>query len=143
MVVCIDTNIVLEIFTEGHAHRPIFDAWFTGQLTWVVSTEILLEYEEVIQRLSGERKAAAVFRLMEMVSILRQNLIRAEPTFRFHLITGDPDDDKFADAAITAEADYIITQDTHFQKMKGCGYKPQPITAGDFIALVLSKILHH
>ena len=45
--------------------------------------------------------------------------------FRFHLIIGDADDDKFADCAIAAEADFIITEDHHFDVMPGSGYKPQ------------------
>ena len=51
----------------------------------------------------------------------------------FHTITGDPDDDAFADCAIAAEADYLITSDHHFAPLKGSGYKPQPITPEEFI----------
>lgn len=40
---------------------------------------------------------------------------------------------KFSDCAITAEADYIVTEDRHFQALIGSGYKPQPITPAEFI----------
>ena len=55
----------------------------------------------------------------------------------FNLITADPDDNKFADCAIAAEADFIITADQHFEVMRGSGYKPQPVTPEEFIRLHL------
>lgn len=63
---------------------------------------------------------------------------RVSPTFRFHLIAADPDDNKFAGCAIAAEADFIITGDRHFDVLRGSGYKPQPVTPEDFVQLHLS-----
>ena len=65
------------------------------------------------------------------------DVLHITPSFHFNLITHDPDDNKFADCAIAAEADYIITEDGHFDAMIGLGYKPQPITAAEFIARYL------
>ena len=37
----------------------------------------------------------------------------------FHLLSDvDKDDDKFVDCAITAGADYIVTEDSHFERLK-------------------------
>ena len=52
-------------------------------------------------------------------------------------ITGDADDDAFADCAIVADAYFIITEDHHFDTMRGSGYKPQPVTPEEFIRLHL------
>lgn len=42
-----------------------------------------------------------------------------ESYFRFHLLSDiDKDDDKFVDCAITANADYIVTEDSHFSHLK-------------------------
>lgn len=41
-----------------------------------------------------------------------------DPHFRFHLITADPDDNKFVDCAIAANAKYIVTEDHHFDVLK-------------------------
>lgn len=42
-----------------------------------------------------------------------------ESYFRFHLLSDvDKDDDKFVDCAITAGADYIVTEDSHFDRLK-------------------------
>lgn len=45
--------------------------------------------------------------------------IYRESYFRFHLLSDiDKDDDKFVDCAITAGADYIVTEDSHFDRLK-------------------------
>jgi predicted nucleic acid-binding protein len=62
------------------------------------------------------------------------NVLRVNPTFRFQLIEADPDDNKFTDCAIVADAAYVITSDRHFNALKGTGYKPQSITPATFIA---------
>lgn len=140
MTVCIDTNVVLGMFTIGHPHRPIHDAWLAGKLAWAVSTEILLEYEEVMQLRSGRAKADKMMNLIEMVGALHANVRHISPTFRFRLIVGDPDDDKFADAAIVADARYIITNDRDFSVLAGKSGKPAAITPADFIRDVLPHL---
>ena len=54
------------------------------------------------------------------------------------VVAADPDDNKFCDCAIAAEADFVVTEDIHFDALKSAGYKPQPITPGEFIRLHLS-----
>ena len=46
------------------------------------------------------------------------NVKYIDPHFRFHLITTDPDDTKFVDCAIAANAKYIVTEDHHFEVLK-------------------------
>ena len=42
----------------------------------------------------------------------------------FELITQDPDDNKFVDCAIAANASYVVTNDHHFDVLKGLNYPP-------------------
>jgi putative PIN family toxin of toxin-antitoxin system len=140
MLVCIDSNVLLGMFSPRHASRPIFNAWFEGRLRWAVSTEILLEYEEILQRHAGQGKADVMMQIIALVKAKHGNFLQVSPSFRFHLITADADDNKFADCAIAAEADFIITEDHHFDVMRGSGYRPQPITPEDFIRLHLDGV---
>lgn len=136
MIVVVDTNAVLGAFTQGHPHRPLLDAWLDGRLTWAVSTPILLEYEEILARCSGRERAIKALNLIEVMAdtgLCR----RTTPPFRWRLIVADPDDDKFADCAIAAEAEWIITEDAHFDALKNSGHQPQPITPAEFIARFL------
>lgn len=139
MTVCIDTNVLLGMFTASHSHRPILEAWLQRAFIWAVSTDILLEYEEIMLREGGAGKGTKMLRIMQMAASAHGNLRLVSPTYRFRAITEDPDDDKFADCAITAEADWLITEDRHFNSLIGSGYKPQPITPEEFIRLHLSS----
>lgn len=50
--------------------------------------------------------------------LTRKNVKRFDPHFSFGLITQDPDDNKFVDCAIISNADYIVTEDKHFNVLK-------------------------
>lgn len=95
---------------------------------------MLLEYEEVLTRLSGPARWRKLARLMDLVELTGGNLLRVMPSFRFNIIIADLDDNIFTDCAVTAGADYVITDDQHFAALRNAGYKPQPITPGEFIS---------
>lgn len=80
-----------------------------------------------------------VTRALEIMERLYANIVRVEPQFRFNVITADADDNKFADCAIAANADFIITEDQHFAVLANAGYRPQPITPQEFIARFLTR----
>src|SRR5438067_12206163 len=124
MILCLDTNTVVQALAQQHPFHPILDAWIAGQATWAVSTSILLEYEEVLTRLSGASRWRKLARLMDLAELTSGNLLRVTPAFHFHIVTVDPDDNIFSDCAITADADFLITEDQHFAPLANAGYKP-------------------
>ncbi len=132
MRVCLDTNVLLQLFGANVPFAPIRQALLAGRLELALSTEILLEYEEIVSRLSGPGRWRQVAALLEMLGHLHGTIVQVEPTFRFGLITADPDDDKFVDCAIVAGADFVVTTDRHFAVLADAGYRPQPITPGEF-----------
>nr|WP_310587256.1 putative toxin-antitoxin system toxin component, PIN family [Fibrella aquatilis] len=75
-----------------------------------MSTEILDEYAEILERhysaAFGERTLLAIDNF--------STVIRTETAYRFLLIEVDADDNKFVDAAIAGNADFIVTNDRHF-----------------------------
>ena len=133
MTACLDTGVFLQIFGRKQPFHPILRALLDGQLTLAVSTEILLEYEEVTKRLSGVERWRDVAALLELLAQLHGNIRHVEPQFRFRVITADPDDNKFCDCAIAAEAEFVVAEDNHFEALKSAGYKPQPIKPDEFI----------
>jgi predicted nucleic acid-binding protein len=38
--------------------------------------------------------------------------------YKFNLITADPDDNKFIDCAVAAQAKYIVTEDRHYDVLR-------------------------
>jgi uncharacterized protein len=51
--VVLDTNVLVKCIGRQSAFRPIFDALLAGRFVLVVSTSILLEYEEVLAERNG------------------------------------------------------------------------------------------
>ncbi|MCW5553134.1 MAG: putative toxin-antitoxin system toxin component, PIN family [Verrucomicrobiae bacterium] len=133
MRVCIDTNALVQLFGRTQSGRPIREALLAGRIELAISNEILLEYQETITLLSGEARWQLVERFLTLLFHLHANVLFIEPHFRFAIITADPDDNKFSDCAIAAQADCIITSDRHFDALKGSGYKPRPFTPEEFV----------
>jgi uncharacterized protein len=109
-----------------------------GTIGLGLSAGIWLEYEEVICCRSGRARWEKWERLVQGVRVLRpESLLEVSPAYGFHMSPRDGDDAKFADFAIAAHADFVITEDRHFRPLADAGYKPQPITPAEFIRLYL------
>ena len=99
-------------------YHQIWTEFLNGDLEICVSPEILLEYEEIVSQKISSRMATI---LMEALTN-RPNLVRTTPTWRFSLITQDPDDNKFVDCAICGMAEYIVSNDRHFDILKSIDF---------------------
>jgi putative PIN family toxin of toxin-antitoxin system len=133
MTVCLDSNAFLQIFGRNQPYHQILRALLSGQLTLAISNEILLEYQEVTTKLSGTERWQDVETFLDLLDRLHGNIRRVQPQFRFAIIVVDPDDNKFCDCAIAAEAEFVVTEDTHFAELNSAGYKPKSISPQDFI----------
>jgi predicted nucleic acid-binding protein len=61
------------------------------------------------------------------------------PHFHFNLITTDPDDNKFVDCAIQANARYIVTNDHHFDVLRNVSFPSVDImTLREFLSILHS-----
>ena len=139
MTVCLDTGVFLQIFGRKQPFYPILRALLDGRLTLALSTEILLEYEEVTVKLSGAERWREVVGLLELLAQLHSNIRQIEPQYRLGVVAEDPDDNKFCDCAIAAGADFVVTEDSHFAVLKSAGYRPRPLTPDEFIRLHLTS----
>ena len=79
-----------------------------------VTTEILLEYEEILSRDMGKETTDSLLQVLRNAP--NTELITAY--FRWNMITTDEDDNKFVDCAIAANADFLVTNDKHFDALK-------------------------
>lgn len=109
MKVVIDTNGLLRSISKDGSYRWLYDAFAARQFTWVVSTEILLEYAEMTSYYYSPVAAELVTSLL----LAAPNHLRQEPYFRFGQVNDDPDDNKFVDCAIAAGADWLVSEDHH------------------------------
>lgn len=76
---------------------------------------------------------------MDLAELTSANLLRVTPSFQFRVVTADPDDNIFTDCAITADAEYLLTEDSHFAPLADAGYKPRPLSPQQFIAQFLAS----
>lgn len=65
MKVVLDTNVLLVSFSQKSMFRPIFDAILDERITVCLTTDILIEYEEIITRHAGPEIAVWVLQLIE------------------------------------------------------------------------------
>lgn len=136
MIVVIDTNCLLNILSLRHPHGVILDAWMDGRYDWAISNEVLSEYEEITRPRIGERRWNDFLTLLNSGAEVNGNLIRQQPDFRFQVIKSDLDDNKFIDCAITANAQWIITHDRHFDVLAATTYRPRPIRPDKFMEMM-------
>ena len=109
MIIVIDTNSLLQIFSPRSKTPEIVQALLDGDLRWAVSNDVLTEYEEMVCQRSGPVRWQQVERVIQLLHLRHQSIVWTEPAFRYQVISTDPDDNKFTDCAITANADFVIT----------------------------------
>lgn len=137
MLVVVDTNVMISALARQSPIAPLFRAIAKGELRLAITSAIVLEYEEIAAERGGPAFAAKVMHWLSLVSESWSTVQQVHPSYQFRVISDDPDDNKFADCAITANADFIITRDTDYSPLANAGYKPQPITPEEFITRYL------
>lgn len=125
--VVLDTNCLVQSIPYDSPYRMIWDKFRMGDLILCVSNDILLEYQEILGRLTSPNFA------LQIIATIVNNPHTAflDPKFRFNLIKGDPDDNKFVDCAIIANAKCIVTNDHHFDEVKNCDFPKVDILSID------------
>lgn len=102
-----------------------------GQIQLCVNTEILNEYEEILSRKTTKEIAHNVVEAIARLSTTHFQ----EVYIHFGLITADVDDNKFVDCAVAADAEYIVTNDKHFDVLKNIPWpKLSIIRIKEFVA---------
>ena len=117
MRVVLDTNVFLVSIAVSSRYRPIFEALLNGRFTLVISNDILTEYEEVIIRKTNVLIASNI---LEAISNL-SNVLKQEIYIKWDIIEKDRDDNKFVDAAIAGNCNYLVSNDRHFNILKQRG----------------------
>lgn len=115
MRVVLDINVLLVSLPIDRKHRPIFDALKSGRFKLLITNEILTEYEEKIaEKTTRPDIAQNVVRLL----LNLPNVEKVDVYYRWNLITNDPDDNKYTDCAIAANATFIVSDDSDFRVLK-------------------------
>lgn len=111
--VILDTNVFLVSISRKSPFHWIFRGLIDEKHELCVTTEILLEYEEIITRKMGEKASKAALIILENLN----NINYVNTYYRFGLLA-DPDDNKFVDCAVAANATYIVSEDSDFNVLR-------------------------
>lgn len=112
--IVLDTNSLLQSLSRRGKYYDVWEAFILGKYTLCVTTEILAEYEEII---ASHMSPQAAKLAIEMI-LRANNVRRIDAQYRFGLITVDKDDNKFVDCAIVGNAEFIVSDDKHFNVLK-------------------------
>jgi len=94
-----------------------------------------MKYEEIISNKYSVTVAKNVIRTL----LLLPNVIKIDVFYQWSLITVDVDDNKFVDCAINASADFIVTNDKHFDVLQHVDFPVVKVTnIGQFQILLKS-----
>ena len=128
--IVLDTNCLLMCVSSKSPYHKIWTEFVEGKVAWCVSTEILSEYMEIL-----EQKTNAWFAEVIVNAIVNnENTIRISPSFFFYLIQTDPDDNKFVDCAVCGNAEFIVSNDSHFRVLSEIDWpKLQLVTIQEYV----------
>ena len=110
MRIVLDTNILIVSVSRKSNSNWLFQEILKGNLHLCLTNDILNEYEEMLTTNWNATVAQDIVRTLtkaETVEII--NVF-----FRFNLIPFDEEDNMFVDCAVAANADYLLTNDKHF-----------------------------
>ena len=135
MKIVLDTNCLLQALSNNYGYYCILAALRQGRYTLCCSNDIILEYEEVLKRFFHREIVENFLNFL----LYSENVLLVTPYFKWNKITADHDDNKFVDCAFMAGADYIVTNDKHFNILKNFDFPKIEIIDIDTYKQILTK----
>ncbi len=121
MKVVLDTNCLLLILSKKGSFYSIFEEIKRGNIRLIVTTEIINEYEEILEKIYSREVAENVVK--SILNHSKKTLID-KIYYNWNLISVDEDDNKFVDAYVVSNANFLVTNDKHFDVLKEIEFPP-------------------
>ena len=122
--VVLDTNIVISSALGG-ALVLVLEKWDAGEFTVIVTTDVVSEYFEVLNRPKFGLKQETIDRIINYIYQFSEFVV---PEEKIRIIEDDPKDDKFLEAAVAGKVDFIVSGDKHLLNLKE--FRSIPIITG-------------
>ena len=116
--IVLDTNCLLQIIARQSKNYFLWEGFLNGDYSLYYTTEILEEYEEILSIKANSIIASMVIEIIKQAP----NSFPVDAHFHWNLITQDPDDNKFVDCAIVANADFIVSEDRPFKELESVNF---------------------
>lgn len=124
MRVVLDTNIFISAVLGGTL-GVILDEWKAGKFTLIITDPIAREYLDVINRPKFKIPAEEI---IATTDYLLQTAEFVTPQEKVEVIVADLTDNKFLEAAIAGQVDFIVSGDNHLLALKS--FREIPIITG-------------
>lgn len=135
MKIVLDTNVLLVSIPKKSPYRVIFDSLLNKKFELIISNDILSEYTEIIAQKANVTVATNI---SEMLLTL-PNVQKQDVFYKWNLIDIDQDDNKFVDCAIAGNADYLVSNDKHFNSLKNMEFpKLSLLSIDEFMELLVT-----
>jgi putative PIN family toxin of toxin-antitoxin system len=135
--IVLDTNVLLVSISEYSKYHWLFRYLIDKQFNLHITNEILSEYEEIIGgKLNVESANSVIRALMEL-----DNVVPSTIYFKYNLVTQDPDDNKFIDCAFASNCDFLVTNDKHFNVLKGIDFPKINVVSLEEFKIVIDEYL--
>ena len=128
--IVLDTNCLLQVIPSKSPYHQVWNDILEGRICLCVNTDILAEYEEILAlKTTADIARNVVDAICNLTTTIMQNTY-----VHFELLPADADDNKFVDCAVAANAEYIVTNDKHFNPLKIIPWpKVEIITLDEFV----------
>lgn len=128
--IVLDTNCLLQALPTKSPYHKVWTDVLDGKICLCVNTDILEEYEEILGRKATPEIA---HNIVEAIANLTTTVMQ-NTYVHFELLPADSDDNKFVDCAVASDAEYIVTNDKHFNPLKDIPWpKVEIIKIAEFI----------
>ncbi len=135
MKIVLDTNILLVSIPKKSPYRLIVDSLLNKRFDLIISNDVLNEYTEIIAQKSNATVATNISEMLLTLS----NVQKQDIFYKWNLIEVDKDDNKFVDCAISGGADYLVSNDKHFNCLKIVAFpKLSVLSVDEFMGLLKS-----
>jgi putative PIN family toxin of toxin-antitoxin system len=137
MKVVLDTNVAVSAAVSPKGPpAEIVRAWRAHSLTWVTSAPLLDELERTLLSPRVRRHLAwGEDEIAEFLAAVRQAAEVTSPTRQIDVIRDDPADNRVLEAAVSAQADYVVSGDHHLLALK-THEGAQIVTPARFVAIL-------
>ena len=131
--IVLDTNCLLQALPSNSPFHKLWTEVWEGRICLWVNTDIFEEYEEILAtKTTPEIARNIVDAIANLSTTVFQNTY-----VHFELLPADSDDNKFVDCAVASDAEYIVTNDKHFNPLKEIPWpKVEIIKIAEFIKLI-------
>lgn len=115
MRIVLDTNVLISAFFKREStSAQILSLWSAGEVELLVSQDVLSELKRVLGYPRVQKRLVYTEEeIRRLLDLLSTNGTLLSPQEHINAIKDDPEDDKFVTLAVTGQANYLISGDSH------------------------------